>query len=114
MSYPPVSYQGTRLCPNCGQPSANTGSFCTRCGSKLSEPTPPPSVSVQHVLQMQPVGFSCPFCRSTLPPQQLQRISTSGWIVFAMLLVFCFPLFWIGLLMKEPSPACSQCGVKLG
>ena len=35
------------------------------------------------------------------------------WVVFALMLLFCFPLFWIGLLMKETHQICSQCRVRL-
>jgi len=32
------------------------------------------------------------------------RISTGGWITFAILLAFCWPLFWIGLLSRSHIP----------
>jgi len=54
-------------------------------------------------------GFRCPFCGSDAPPMIARRISTGGWIVFAALLLFCFPLFFIGLLIKEEYRACSWC-----
>ncbi len=41
------------------------------------------------------------------------RISVAGWIVFAVLLLFCFPLFWIGLLIKEEYRSCYECGVRI-
>ena len=56
------------------------------------------------------VGFQCPFCRTTMPPLSRERVSQTGWIVLALLIIFCFPLFWIGLLIKEPYRVCSQCG----
>jgi hypothetical protein len=42
-----------------------------------------------------------------------KRISTQGWIVFCALLVFCLPLFWIGLLMKEELRVCPMCRARL-
>lgn len=63
---------------------------------------------------MQPVGFTCPFCRVQGVPQERKKISTGGWVVFAVLLIFCFPLFWIGLLMKDTFRVCSSCGSNLG
>nr|AUN37236.1 hypothetical protein [uncultured bacterium] len=47
-------------------------------------------------------------------PRIERRISTAGWITFAVLLVFFFPLFWIGLLIKEDVPVCSNCLSKVG
>ena len=38
-----------------------------------------------------------------------RRISTAGWITFAVLLVLFFPLFWIGLLIKEDVRVCQVC-----
>jgi hypothetical protein len=29
------------------------------------------------------------------------------------MLMFCFPLFWIGLLMKEDVKVCADCGRRL-
>jgi len=60
------------------------------------------------------VAFKCPYCQSQSPPIQKQKISTAGWILFVVLLLACFPLCWIGLLMKEDYRACSFCGLNLG
>ena len=57
--------------------------------------------------------FRCPACQSTVPPRSERRISTGGWITFAALLVFFFPLFWIGLLIKEDVLVCQTCNSKL-
>jgi hypothetical protein len=46
-------------------------------------------------------------------PKIEKRISTAGWITFAVLLVFFFPLFWIGLLIKEEVQVCQVCSSKL-
>ena len=58
--------------------------------------------------------FKCPYCGSTESPTIKQQISTAGWVTFAVLLLFCLPLFWIGLLMKEDYRVCYDCGAKLG
>lgn len=60
------------------------------------------------------VAIQCPYCHFYGPPRTIQKISTAGWVVFAILLFFCFPLCWIGLLMKEDQRACNNCGVVLG
>lgn len=46
-------------------------------------------------------------CRETIHKSE---ISTAGWVTFAVLLAVCWPLFWIGLLMKEEYRACADCG----
>lgn len=58
-------------------------------------------------------GFRCRGCGSRARPVYKEEISTGGWVVFALMLTFCFPLFWIGLLMKEQHRACGDCGRKL-
>jgi hypothetical protein len=55
----------------------------------------------------------CPYCGNTDPPVIRQQISQSGWIMFAVMMFFCWPLFWIGLLMTEDYLACGDCGRKL-
>jgi hypothetical protein len=60
------------------------------------------------------VRFTCPFCRTEAVPIVRQKISAAGWITFVILLLFCLPLFWIGLLIKEDYRMCSGCGTKLG
>jgi ribosomal protein L40E len=67
--------------------------------------TPQPLLSAEH--------FRCPHCQTTVPPIIAHRISAAGWIVFACLLVFCLPLFFIGLLMKEEYRMCSWCRAPL-
>jgi hypothetical protein len=62
----------------------------------------------------QGIGFRCPFCQSTYPPAVKRRISTAGWVIFAVLLIACFPLSIIGLFVKEDYRVCSSCGITLG
>lgn len=58
-------------------------------------------------------AYCCPRCASNQPPRYERKVSTAGWIVFAALLVVFFPLFWIGLLIKEPVPFCPVCNLRL-
>lgn len=54
-------------------------------------------------------NYRCPHCGSNFLPILDRRISTAGWITFAMLLVFTVIFFWIGLLIKEEVPICPSC-----
>jgi RNA polymerase subunit RPABC4/transcription elongation factor Spt4 len=57
-------------------------------------------------------GYQCPRCGTAQMPFMTKKISTVGWVVFAALLVFIFPLFWIGLLIKEDVRICPVCKLK--
>lgn len=76
------------------------------------------SARPQPLVHQQPQnvahGYRCPRCASQMPPQFVKRISTAGWITFAVLMVFFFPLFWIGLLIKEDVRVCPACKLNLG
>lgn len=73
---------------------------------------------------MQPSGYQkppylsqsyrCPRCGTNHLPQVTKKVSTAGWVVFAVLLVFFLPLFWIGLLIKEEVRTCPVCKVRIG
>lgn len=59
--------------------------------------------------------FRCPYCGSSLPPTTISKVSSAGWALFWILLLFlCFPLFWIGLLIQDHFSKCSACGMILG
>jgi hypothetical protein len=73
-----------------------------------------PPINPAGVPPSQPVGFECPFCHSRLPPVIQNKVSTTGWVVLVVMLLFCFPLFWVGLLIKEDYRVCRSCGIKLG
>ena len=51
---------------------------------------------------------------SNMMPRMERKISTGGWITFAVLLVTIFPLFWIGLLIKEDVHTCPACNMRVG
>ena len=59
-------------------------------------------------------GFRCPYCGSRAAPYFQSKISAAGWVTFALMLLFCLPLFWIGLLITEQHRVCADCGIKLG
>lgn len=57
--------------------------------------------------------YRCNYCGSSQLPILEKRVSSTGWIVFALLLVFTFFFFWIGLLIKEDVRICPNCRNKL-
>lgn len=86
--------------------------------SPHNSPAPPPQGTLyappQQFYAPHGYGFRCPYCQSTLPPLVVEDVSTAGWVTLSVMLLFCFPLFWIGLLMKEEYRRCRSCGVRLG
>lgn len=59
------------------------------------------------------VAQRCAKCSGQYLPRIKRRISTTGWIVFAVLLVVFFPLFWVGFLIKEDVQMCPGCGARM-
>lgn len=70
----------------------------------------------QQMVYQKPYGAmqtrGCPRCGSPIAPRIEEKISTAGWIVFAVLLVTFFPLFWIGFLIKEQVAVCPMCSYR--
>lgn len=58
--------------------------------------------------------FRCPFCKTSRAPIVKSQVSTGGWVMLIVLLICCFPLFFIGLFMTEEFRVCSGCGIKIG
>ncbi|HEY0319979.1 MAG TPA: LITAF-like zinc ribbon domain-containing protein [Pyrinomonadaceae bacterium] len=126
-----LNEDNARVCTGCGTSLWLTGRApstdlsrgpVTQEQQRQSTYTPPPSYNPYAPPAVQPAagmprpnpgGYRCPYCHSNAQPFTLQKISESGWIVFAMMLVFCLPLFWIGLLMKEDQRFCSVCRARL-
>jgi DNA-directed RNA polymerase subunit RPC12/RpoP len=105
-------------CLECGRDVTNRARLqtCPDCGALFCSATcyrdhryhahaPKPKPRTQYV--------ECGHCGSTARPYRSTVISQSGWITFVLLLIFFFPLFWIGLLMTEMKYTCSDCGVRI-
>lgn len=121
-------------CNNCGRVNDESTRLCRYCGTVLERNAQqqatetqvryyaPPSMNQQGAAQfvapysapnVAGAGYRCPNCQTTFPPIAQKRISSEGWIVFAALLVFCLPLFWVGLLMKEELRVCPACHARV-
>ncbi len=80
-------------------------------------PQAAPNPGPQHLAHYQGSniahGYRCPRCSSQLLPRIERKISTPGWVVFALFIVFFFPLFWVGLLIKEDVRVCPVCSLRI-
>ncbi len=121
------------LCNGCGLLNEQVAVICSGCGAQLLSrehtgshvdriinapapaapvaplPMPPPAPVVVPVPVVPIAHYVCPFCKSPYPPMVVEKISVGGWIVFVLLFLVCFPLCWIGLLMKERNSVCVTC-----
>jgi cytochrome c-type biogenesis protein CcmH/NrfF len=82
--------------------------------SNLNQPSPPPALAYRQQAPAMAHGYRCPRCGTQNLPHIERKISTAGWVVFAVLLVVFLPLFWIGLLIKEDVRVCPVCNLKVG
>ena len=107
-------------CTKCGAILAAGASFCASCGTTAAapyaaayppQPYPPPPApyAIVPAGQMGMVPWRCMTCGYTGQAMIVQKISQAGWITFAVLMAVCLPLFWIGLLIKEPRCQCPNC-----
>jgi hypothetical protein len=74
-----------------------------------ASPPAPATLNAPLAQANTPQNFRCPHCQSTAPPVIARRIGAAGWVVFFALLIFCFPLCFIGLFIKEEYRMCSWC-----
>ncbi|HEY3963122.1 MAG TPA: LITAF-like zinc ribbon domain-containing protein [Planctomycetaceae bacterium] len=93
-----------------GEKSGDTSSSLT---TPSGHPGQRPSTFVPFQGDAQAVGFECPFCHSRTPPNVLSNTSTAGWVIFGLLLLTCFPVCFLGLLVRDQYHVCASCGIKL-
>src|SRR5882724_6389278 len=114
-----MSFPDSQACPSCGAWNPVTNRFCRTCRATIDLPSqtqaqPQPQSQTQTQQQaytystplpmyapLQQAAFSCPYCHTNLPPLRQSKISGAGWAVFVVMLLVCFPLFWVGFLIKE-------------
>jgi DNA-directed RNA polymerase subunit RPC12/RpoP len=81
-------------------------------------PLPPPVAPVPAPYNYAPPvpsgPYRCPHCGSSYPPQIIRKMSQTGLIVLLVMIFVFFPLFWIGLLIKEDVRVCPNCRLKVG
>jgi ssDNA-binding Zn-finger/Zn-ribbon topoisomerase 1 len=116
-----TSLRGTKLsCPNCENISVvsadapeNVSRTTAHVAGSSNRAKLVASIANYGRHSRPPAGFCCPFCKSILAPKVKRKISTGGWMTFVALLIFCFPLCFIGLFIKEEYRVCRSCGIKL-
>ena len=59
-------------------------------------------------------AWVCPFCRYQGAPVVTSKTATGGWVMFVVLLLMCFPVCWLGLLIREQYRKCPQCQSRFG
>ena len=52
----------------------------------------------------------CRYCGSDRRPIVRERTAPAGWAFVVLFSLFCFPLLWVGLLIKEQRLVCPDCG----
>jgi DNA-directed RNA polymerase subunit RPC12/RpoP len=92
-------------CPDCGHGSAPGQSLCMNCGSDL--PAPPAPVPVR------PLDYRCPNCGTPHPPQIVKRLSSIGWLVLVLGILFFLVGTLFALFFMEERRVCPICGTRI-
>ena len=61
--------------------------------------------------------MECPYCHYDGMHHISKKVSLTGWVLFLLLLLFCFPLFWLPFVLsgcKDETRKCGSCGARLG
>src|SRR5690349_13413459 len=109
-------------CPQCQVPNLDANLHCFKCGqgfggANVNVGYAAPQQNYAYPQTRQPLApqFNCPFCRSNAGYYIVSKISTGGWVVFILLFLFlCWPLCWIGFLIKDEFRQCRACHMRLG
>lgn len=80
--------------------------------------------AASYVVRQVPI-IECPYCHGRAPAIIKSKVSTGGWVLFAILLlgllllgfmgiILGFPVCCFALLIQEKYQVCAFCGIKLG
>lgn len=72
----------------------------------------PYAIAVPVFVPMQ-TPWVCPYCRNQTGTYIESKITSTGWLLFFLLFLFCFPLFWIGLCQTENIIYCRGCRARV-
>ncbi len=79
----------------------------------LTNQTARPQPLVYQQPNRMTYGYRCPRCTTQALPLLTRKVSTAGWITFAVLLVTTGIFFWIGLLIREDVRVCPVCNLRI-
>jgi hypothetical protein len=102
------------FCPWCDEEVSPAARKCKHCGELLDPGLRKQVANEKRAERRDRHGFRCPYCGSPELPHSYSQISGAGWVVFTLLLLFCLPLFWVGLLIREDVTVFHDCGMRLG
>eukprot|EP01082_Thalassiosira_pseudonana_P007483 g6758.t1 g6758 contig23:1157494-1158162(-) len=75
------------------------------------------SFAPRHDLGATPVSITCPYCSHTGNTRTLSQCGDCTWISVIILLLFCFPFFWVPFVCPscmDTKHYCRNCGRVLG
>ena len=115
-------------CSKCGAQLPDGTVLCTKCGAPqtpkatdpgTAAPAPGASSAPPPVAAAQPAYgvLTCPFCHFQGAPIVERKLSSNGWVIFILLLIFCLPLCWLPFVIdgcKEDQRKCASCGMRIG
>lgn len=93
-------------------PGAGGGQF-----DFLNPAMPSAALGVNRGTQGGGFGIRCPFCGHEGRPGIKKKLSGSGWVLFVVLLLLCFPMCWLPFVIdgcKEEERKCFRCGSRFG
>ncbi len=99
-------YIGKKVqCPGCG------GLFTVLPPKTANIKVPIPRDAGDDQQHRHP-GVLCPSCNkmTRTKPVFEDQVTTTGWVIFVLLLLFCFPLLCLVLHFQENYRGCTHCG----
>jgi RNA polymerase subunit RPABC4/transcription elongation factor Spt4 len=110
----PAKGAGEKFCHECGAAIRARAEICPKCGVRQparERRAPRPRARPRRVERVV-IGppDQCPECDSDALFFRETRMSQTGLIVLIVLLLFFFPLFWIGFLIRDEIGVCPDCG----
>lgn len=82
----------------------------------IAPPVAPPPIPTSDRYGPKPSGgtmpseFRCPKCGTNVPPQIVKSLSTTGWLVLLLGLLFCFVGALFAMFFMEEKSKCPLCG----
>ena len=113
------NFEDRQTCSVCNTPRARyvtpeaVRSFDPGAQTVIGEQAPLDRAYPNAPLYQAPQTSVCPRCHRATHFLQQEKVSTGGIIVFAVLILLCVPLCWVGLLIKDKYLVCSSCGMLL-